>query len=220
MTMQSPSISLDRVLEWLIPFSTSHLCLGMYVCTKVACLCTILTDPFLNLHPSHRYYMMGYCADDWAQDSAEESAEDRVQWTCTRCCGRLISILPTKIIGLRLSHHRCCCDGSQHAQQPVPMGYSIIHLLPLRPSCGNADDVGGTLPCCPRRRGAPLLCGRLSARFPLWQRRWRQWDTNSSEVKSLGPSQAISRKPKEGLSTCTIRRSFERADALTTCRIG
>ena len=29
--------------------------LGMYVCTTVACLRTILTDPFLNLHLSHRY---------------------------------------------------------------------------------------------------------------------------------------------------------------------
>jgi len=75
MTMQSPFISLDRVRRvdsifnlpswpWYVQRLHAYVRvtdpifnrLGMYVCTTVACLRTILTDPFLNLHLSHRYY--------------------------------------------------------------------------------------------------------------------------------------------------------------------
>ena len=76
MTMQSPFISLDRVCRvdsifnlpswpWYVQRLHAYVRvtdpifnrLGMYVCTTVACLRTILTDPFLNLHLSHRYYV-------------------------------------------------------------------------------------------------------------------------------------------------------------------
>ena len=70
---------------------------------------------------------------------------------------------------------------------------------------------------------APVVATPMTSagpNFPVAHAVAGRRDTNSSEVKSLGPSQAISGKPKEGLSTCTIRRLFERANALTTCRIG